>query len=431
MIQRNTLLYLLIVASFLSCKKNNEPDSPVVQILAPSGLSVYSVFDTILVKAHISDAVNLQSVAVSVDDSQQVQVLPAVTVPITSNNMTFICPYVINNIHLASGKYTIVVGANNGTNVTLGFRQIYINAAPTVREGIFAITRNSSGLHILKIDTNFNISPVYTLSGDYSSSDISSYYQQLYIGAADSGNINVLSSMPSVSLAWGITGYIAPNPCFTNVYSYADAVYISEYSGYIKYYNSSGVLESSITITSGYYPIKTSVWSNYLFAEEQSISSPARNFVLYNMPINQGFEQNSLPGPVVAMFGMDNNNLFVFGNQSSGGAYLQLFNISYNIFSSPVTLPTGNMLSATQINAQTYLMGFDNGIIYQYTYNPYSFAVCINGVTASRLQFDYADNEIIAASGENVYEYSYPSLKLFHTANTQDSVLNVLILYNK
>ncbi|HXP51605.1 MAG TPA: Ig-like domain-containing protein [Bacteroidia bacterium] len=427
---RNRFVIFLIISVFFSCKKSGNNGSPTVQITSPTGNPTYSVFDTIQVKAHVSDAVSLQSVTVYIVNSQNVPVLANATVPISGKDFSFTCPYVLGDIHLTSGAYTIVVRAYNGTNATLGYQKITINAAPTIRTGIYAVTRNSGGVHVLKIDTSFNVSTLYTQTGDYSSSDISSYYQQLYIGAADSGNVNTLA-MPGGSPSWGVVGIVSSSPCFTNIYSNGNSVYVSEYLGFIKYYNSSGALATVFNVTAGNYPIKTCSWSNYLFAEIKNIGSTTRNLVLYYSGSGTGFEQSVLPGPVVTMYGMDNNDLYVFGNKDSGGAYLQLFNISGNIFYSPITLPSAKLLSVTQIDAQTYLIGFDNGIIYKYTYNPNSIVPFINGVVASHLQFDIANNEVIASSGKYVSEYSYSSAALIHAANAQDSVLNLHVLYNK
>jgi hypothetical protein len=430
MIKRFTLLVTGIIFFCFSCKKDTSVGYPSVQIITPPTLSTYAVFDTVVIKANVSDASSLQSIVVYITNAQNIPVLPTANIHITGKSMSFTCYYPLNDLHLASGEYTIVVKAYNGTNVQYGFQQIYIDAVPTVRLGIYVITRNSSGVHVSKLDTNFNASVVYTQGGDYSASDINSYFQQLYISAADSGNFTVLS-MPSATTAWSMNGIVSPLPYFTNTYSYGDAVYISQYNGLIKYYNHLGTgLVSSAAATS-FCPIKTAVWNNYLFAEEKNIGSSTRNLVVYYAPSGAGYEQSSLSGPVVAMFGMDVNDLFVFGNQNSGGAYLQLFNIPGNIFYSPLTMPAANLLSVTQIDPQTYLLGFDNSIIYIYTYNPNGMTPFISGVSASHLQYDATDNELVVSSGKYVYEYNYSPVTLLYAANMQDSVLNVHLLFNK
>jgi hypothetical protein len=298
---RSKLLALIIVVGLFSCKKEGNVGSPTVQITAPIGKQSYNVFDTIVVKANVSDASSLQSVEIYIENSQNIPVTATANVTITGKQMSFTNYYVLNNIHLATGSYFLVVKASNGTNATYGYQAITINAAPTLRLGIYSITRNG-GVNVTKIDSTFNASKIYTQPGDYSSSDISSYYQQLYIAAADSGNLNAVT-MPLGGAQWGVMGIVSPSTYFTNVYSYGDAAYISEYLGFIKYYNAQGSLAESFKVTSGYYPIKTCIWDGYLFAEQKNIGALTRNLVLYYTGTATGYEQSVLPGPVVAMYG--------------------------------------------------------------------------------------------------------------------------------
>jgi hypothetical protein len=153
--------------------------------------------------------------------------------------------------------------------------------------------------------------------------------------------------------------------------------------------------------------------------------------VLYYTGTVTGFEQSVLPGPVTAMYGMTSNQLFVFGNKDTAGAYLQLFDVPGNIFYSPTTLPSGQLLSVAQIDSATYLMGFNNGTIYKYTYIPNGAVPFITGISASHLQYDNVNKQVIASSGSSVYAYSYTSQLLLHSVNLSDSVLNVHVLYNK
>lgn len=428
---RRYLIYLAIMVFVLfSCKKPENAGFPTVQITAPTGTATYTATDTITVKANVSDANSIRSIGIYIINSQGVTVTAVASVPVTSKQMSFTFYYPINNIHLTTGAYTLVVRVSNGTNATNGYQAITINAVPTVRLGIYAVTRGST-VTVTRLDSNYNASAIYNQTGDYSSSDINTYYQQLYVAAADSGNMNAIN-MPLGGQLWGATGLVGPQPYFTNVYSYGNAVFTSDYQGFIKYYNSQGNLAVSFKVSSGYYPIKTLVWDGYLFAEQKNVGALTRNLVLYNTNNNfLGFEQATLPGPLVAMYGQDNQHIFVFGNTDSGSAYLEQFSIPGNLFFSPTTLPNAKLLSVAQVDSATYLMGFNNGNIYEYTFNPNGAVIYISGVTASKLQYDYAEQRIIASSGNHIYEYGYYSKALLHSTTLADSVLNVHVLYNK
>jgi len=437
MIRKISLLLFCLVLSIYSCKKDTPPDYPSVQISAPYSLVTFNVPCTIQVTGHVSDSKTLTSVTIYIANSQNVAVEPTVQIPITSNNMNVSCLYQLNDIHLPGGEYYMTITASNGTNISSAFQQIYIDALPTKRTAIYAITRDATGVHAWGIDSVFQVSPAYSysVSGDYSSSDINSYYQQLYIAGHDSGNVNV-NVVPNVAPAWNIPGAITSSPYFTNVYCNNDAEFISYYnsaSPAVKCYNHLGVLQSIYNVATGYYPVKTYLWAGWLLTEEKSLSSSQENLVTFYESTTAGYEQAVLPGPIMAMYGQDNNDIFVFGNNSSGGAYMQLYNLTTNLFYSPVALPSGQLLSAAQVNANTYLLSFSRGAIYQYTYNPNSIVSYINGITASTVRYDSIDNQVITASGKtvNAYNYTISSATLVNSVTLSDSVRDVRILYNK
>ena len=434
------ILFFCLLSGIYSCTKDSPPDYPTVQITSPYSLAYFNVPCSIQVTGHISDSKTLTSVTVYIANSQNTPVEPTVSLPITSNSMNISLTYTLNDIHLASGQYYMTITASNGTNISSAFQQIYIDALPTKRIAVYAITRDATGVHAWGIDSVFKVSSAfsYTVSGDYSASDVNSYYQQLYIAAHDSGNVNVYS-VPTIASDWSINGAVSPAPYFTNVYCNNDAEFISYYNvanGYVKCYNHEGAIQSVYNSDAGYYPVKTYLWDGLFFVEEKSISlSGGENLVAFYAATTAGRQQSTITGPIVQMYGYDNNDIFIFGNNSSGGGYIKLYNIPSSTFYSPsFSLSSyGQLLSAAQINANTYLISFSNGTIYQYSYSPVSIAPYINGITASIVRYDSINNQVIAAAGNIVNEYNYGAgVGTFVTsAALSDSVRDLRILYNK
>jgi hypothetical protein len=440
--KRLSLFFFIFFLAICSCKKDTPAGYPSVQISAPYSLAVFNVPCTIQVTGHASDSKSLTSVTVYIANGQNIALESPIQIPVTSNSMNVSCSYQLNDIHLPSGQYYMTITASNGTNVSSAFQPIYIDAVPTKRVAIYAITRDATGVHAWGIDSVFKISPAfsYTVSGDYSSSDVNSYYQQLYIAGHDSGNVNVYS-VPMPSRDWAISGVPSTTPYFTNVYCNNDAEFVSYYAnnlanGYVKCYNHLGALQSVFNATTGYYPVKTYAWENFLFTEEKGISLSASEWLhIFYQSTSASYNQTSLPGPITAMYGYDNNDIFIFGNTGSGDGFIKLYNIPGNTFySPPFSLNTyGKLLSAAQINANTYLLGFSNGTIYQYTYNPVSIIPYINVIIASTIRYDSINNQVIIASGKtvNAYNYGIGSATLAASITISDSVRDLRILYNK
>ncbi len=432
------ILFFCLALGFCSCKKETPADYPSVQITSPYSLATFNVPGSIQVTGTVSDSKTLTSVNVYIANSQNLAVEQTIQVPVTSNNMNISLSYALNDIHMGSGSYYMTITASNGTNVASSFKQIFIDAVQTKREVVYAITRNAAGVHAWGIDSVFQVSPAYSFSvpGDYSSSDVNSYYQQLYIAAHDSGNVNIYG-VPNVSPEWNITGNPSPEPFFTNVYCNQDAEYVSFYgasNATVKCYNHAGIIQGVYNVTAGYYPIKTFISAGWLFAEEKSISSSLENLALFYAGTGGSYVQAGLPGPVTAIYAQDNNDVFVFGNNSTGGGYIKQYNIPGNTFYSPAfSLSSyGQLLSAAQINENTYLISFGNGTIYQYTYNPVSITPLINGISASTVRYDSISNQLLTASGKIVSEYTYSGLPaLINSVTLSDSVRDLRVLYNK
>jgi len=86
-----------------------------------------------------------------------------------------------------------------------------------------------------------------------------------------------------------------------------------------------------------------------------------------------------------------------------------------------------------QISSGSFLIGFNNGNVYQYTYNPSNFLSYISGVNASHIRYDAVNNQAVIASNNIVQEYNcgVSSGTLAYSATMTDSVLDVQILFNK
>jgi hypothetical protein len=157
--------------------------------------------------------------------------------------------------------------------------------------------------------------------------------------------------------------------------------------------------------------------------------------VLYYPQSGLGHQQAALPGPVVAMFGMDNDHIFVLGNLNTGLAYIVQYTISTNTFYSPYTLPNAKLLSAASLNNVEFLAGFNNGIINEYIYNPTLNTIqYISGVNATSMRYDAVNGQLVVAAGNLVQEYNCGATQGTFVASTiafSGNVLDVQILFNK
>ncbi|MGZ4078592.1 MAG: hypothetical protein ACXVED_10335 [Bacteroidia bacterium] len=425
-------LVVILITFLFSCKKDDDVTGPKVIFNNPIENQVFNVFGNVTVNASVTDETKIASLSVSlVDASQQ---LVHVTIPITvtsSPSMTFNMLYTLDNIHLESGVYYIMISASDGKNDTHAYQKINLVAVPKVLKKVYVTSKTSSiQTNLSAIDSTFTtIVPVHNFSGDYLASSVSSYYQQAYMCGNYTGNFSGIDLNGNVKFS--ISPFISSNPYFTGFYNDDKTNYVSRYDGYIKGYDYLGNIVYGATAISGFYSEHTCFNDSYLISEQQDKTSSAKMLVTY-FPTSS-FEKNcSLSQDVVAFCEKDVSNVFVFGN-SSGQGVIQLYDrINNNLWSPyPFPLATGTILSAVKIDADTYLIGHSNGTIYKYQYLSGSLTTYLAGYTAIQLKYDDLNSEIYVVEANKITTFDYTSAALHHSVNSAETILGINLLYNR
>jgi len=426
-------LLIVAVSFFDSCKKK-ETDmlGPIVTITAPAINQSFNVFDLITVHASLSDDTKITAVSVSIVNDQYTPVVTSVSVPVTSPTMTLNTTYYIDNIHLLSGTYYLLITATDGTNDSHAYQKIYINAVPKTLKKIFVTSStNSSQTNLSYIDSTFTtIVPYHNFSGDYISSSVSSYYQQAYMCGYYTGNFQGIT-LNNNAVKFTVTPLITSEPYFTGFYNDDMNNYVARYDGHIKGYDYLGNPIYSATATGSFYPTKFCFNNNYLIAEEIDKTSSAKKLATY-YPTGSPLQEVSITQDVVAFCEKDFENVFVFGNVSGLGI-IQLFNRTTNNLWSPYpySLGTGSILSALKIDDDTYLIGYSNGTILKYQYQNSSVTNYLTGYTAIQLKYDDVNNRIIVVEANRITAIDYPTAVLVKTINSSETILGVNLLYNR
>jgi hypothetical protein len=430
---RNTaraISFITLLTAFLcGCKKDEDTLAPIVNIISPYDNQSFEVSDTMAISAKVSDDVQLTAISVALVNENLVPVLPAISVQPQGKETEFTQPYWISDIHLLSGAYYVKVTASDGKNETNTYRKISLTASPRERKGFYLLSRNTGSTSVYFMDEAFSIAPKLTLSGDYSSSAINSYYQDLYTAGNYTGAINGID-LEAHSVKWSVMGVAGSAPDFVNVYNDGSYTYVSNYNGTIKGYDHNGIAKYTSTLSQNLYPVKVFRHADYIIAEERDITSPARNIVLYYASNGLGFQQTFLSQDIVEFYTKDADNIFMFGNNNGQGV-MEIYSISSNGAWQPHAMPAAKLLSAAQVDSNTYLLGFDNNTVYIYTYFNNSLLTWLTNVKATDMIYDDVRSEVIIAEDMKVSSYSYPSAGLINTAMHTDTIVDMHVLYDK
>jgi len=198
------LLVPVLLFHFSNCKKNENNSVPTIKLISPAQNSTYIVLDTIRIIADVSDYSQLKSINISIVNENLIPVTSPLFIQPKSNTYKIDLDYVIDNIHLSSGKYYILIIATNADNSKKEFINIFLSEIEKQFESLIVITKTDNNqLKINKISNDFKLQELFTTEGDYSASIINSFYRQLFISGRNITNLNVLN-IDDGQLEWSL-----------------------------------------------------------------------------------------------------------------------------------------------------------------------------------------------------------------------------------
>lgn len=427
-----TLLFFIIVMHALSCRKEKDEKGPDITFISPADNQSYMVYDHVAVKADIKDATKIVKVSVTLVDGNYIPMQESSDVPVTSPSMTANLSYQINNIHIESGLYYIMISASDGKNDSHQYRPVYITAVPRVlKKLIIAAKTSNSQTDMYEIDSVLSSKNLYhTFSGDYLGTSASSYFQQTFMCGNYSGSYTSMS-LKDNSVKFTIAPFISASPCFTAYYSEEKNNYVARYDETVRGYNNEGGISYNAQANSGYYVTKIGMNNGVMLAEEVSKSGGPRLLVsFFSTGVAQ--QQKIISQNISAFCEKDGHDVFVFGNIGGQGV-IQLYDRTTNNLWNPYpySLPTGSILSAVKINEDTYLIGLSDGTIYKYQYASSSITPFLPGYTALEIKYDAPANEIYIAEQNKVSSVNLFSGALVHTINCPENIVGMDLLYNR
>jgi hypothetical protein len=390
------------------------------------------VYDDVAVSADISDETKISSVSVTLVDVNHIPVHTSVSASVTSPSMTLNISYPLDNIHLESGQYALLITASDGKNDSHTYQPILITAVPKVLKKVFVATGTSAfQTSLYSIDSTFSSMSFYnSYSGDFIGTSASSYYQQVYLSGSYTGNFTGIS-LASNTVRFSVAPAISASPYFTGYYSEDKKNYLARYDETVKGYNQAGSIFYNATANSGYYVRKMTLNKGYLVAEEKSKTSSGKLIVSF-YSTGTPEQQVSISQDVVAFCEKDDHNVFVFGNDA-GQAVIQLYdrmnNSVWNPY--PYALPAGTLLSAVKIDPDTYLFSHSNGNIYKYQYLSGSITTYLSGYTALQLKYDELNNDVYIAETNLLTAVDYPSKTVMHSVPSAENIYDFSFLYNR
>lgn len=424
----------LVCSLLFSCKKDEDTQPPVITITSPVENQPFSVLTTISVAATVTDNTMLKTVTVQLLDQQDNFAMESYAVPAAAASVPVNLIYYLNNIHLETGYYHLRITASDGTNTSRAYVTVFLNAVPKVISKLLVTTTPvSTQTSVFELDTNYTgLSAFHVFSGDHLAGSASSYYQQFVNCGEYSGAFSSIHT-DDHSIAFTNPAVLSVSPYFTGYLGTEQTCFVAYYNGNVRGFGLDGSIVYNATSNAGYFVRHFCFNDNHLLAEEKQQSGGSANLLVSFYTSGIAYQQTPLAQDVVQFCEMDPTHVVVFGN-TAGQATIQLFDRTANNLWNPYpyALPPGKILSAVQLDSNTYLLGHSNGSIYLYNYTFASVTVFLSGYTAKQMIVDPVHNELIVVGTHQITSFSLSGPSLHRNINLPaDSVARIDVLYNR
>lgn len=421
--------FLFIIAGFLfflaSCEKVSDGTAPVVEFYGPPANTEVLAGDTIRVIAGIGDDKMLNSVQLSLVNSQLVNLTtPSIFYP-SGNTYTLDHLYPINNTNLTEGSYELLIIADDGFNRTRRFRTIRItNTDQEVNAFILVKKLNSEVSRVevltpsLNIDTVFNIQQRYSLSGVNSKFGLFYYAKQ---SPAFLTAYNTFDYKPEWDRQAGL-------PYSEFVYQESsEYFYISTGNGNIFGYDGEGSNVFQTDALEDYIPETFHAFDDFLIASQEMRNGPLSFIVIYYL--STGFEKNRINiSEEIAGISSSGNLFYIFMNDGLNGLVKSL-NPEELIYTEERRLNGVYFRQVTRIDDNTFLISTDDGI---YEYNRYLNRFTeYSDIEADFTRYEPFSDRLFIVSGDDVKVLDYSAGNEIGEIGSADEVLDLHILYNK
>ena len=422
---------LLLPLFFVSCRRDGGGTEPSVEFLSPANGAQYDIFDSIHVYVKMSDDHGLANLKFRLVDMNMSPVMPVIEQAISGGSYETSFDFPITNIRITTGNYyfyadvTDVDGNRRSIN-----RIVQITEIPRELKGFFASTIPAANtLKIYKADTSWTASSWNQITSDFTDMAVSNYWQHVYISGDISGPLSAFSingetpgwsqnAFPSSAKYWGGLS-IADRRLLVSVRGQSQVRSLDETGaqGFVAYADN------------GYFPESQIQVANRIFIEEKEISTQSGRMVVFSSS-GGSIQETNMSVDAMLMAPKDNDNIYVVGN-GAGQGHLLIYDVAANGFWEPITLPTGLVTAATQIDSTTLLIAMDNGNLYRFTYSPVGLLTWASGINSTQLRYDPVNDELYSAEGMNVKVYSYNPFVLQHTVTFAETVRDLELWYNR
>ena len=424
-------VFFIIFFIFISCKKeNNDTLPPTISVFSPIENSTFNFGDAINIKARVEDNNKLESISIWLMDNENITVSSQITIANPAKLQDVNVDLIIDNKFIESGIHYLNIRAFDGENTKTVNIPIYINGIPKKFMGLIILCKNNNNTNVIQLDTNIQFKQLITLNGDYSSSDISSKYQLLFVAGSKTGSFNGIN-LTSNEINWSIPNQSSEqNAWFYKVYFNNSTIYVSSHNNSISAYNINGNRIKIYLLPQNTISYSCYLSGNKFFAGTTTTNGSVKQLFQYylssgSLVTNHNFNYNIIDWAL-----LDDNKIYIFANDNNQGIVFS-YDFIYNNYTQLHLVNGEKIVSVDKIAAKEFLI-LTNNKVYNYNNNSANslseIATTING---KKIIFDPLLQRFFVVKNLEILNYSFPEANLQGTYLMTDSIYNAHLYYNR
>lgn len=427
------LLFSIFLIIISGCKKTEEDQtSPVIECSSPIPNQQFKVGDTIWVSATISDDENIESIKVSLYDADKnCEMIHSVVYRDNGKEKQIACEMVLDNAGMDNGTYYLGITASDGVNSKNYYVPVSVNGLPRKLWGIlYVCTPTTNSVEVRRIDTLMQDSILVSLSGDFSSSELSSKYQKLFIAGAQTGNLQAID-LPGKTISWSVINQSNNGlPWFYGLYFSNNFLYAATQDGFISGYTANGMRIKVYTLPTSWHGVEFIEAGGRFIAQVEDVATRYPQIAQFYSGSASFISQREVQFKAVKFYPYNSDKILTFANLDGVGRIYE-FNFLPHSFNEVAEIPNQQIIDVVQLSAEKYLV-LTNQQVYVYDHSQSIGLMTLNAASGGKqLLYDTISNCYFVVKSLQIDRYSFPNGALLNSISVVQPISKAHLYYNR
>jgi len=427
------LLLVFISIGMISCHKDGQIIYPEINIIEPVKSKSYDVFDTIRIIFRVEYPAPQVYLKINLQNENFTPVHSPLVIENFETGKDTELLYFLDNIHLETNTYYLAFQVSDQGQTTTEYRAVFIHEAPRQLQNVVLIMENNSqSIRMVLLNPQLNIQKEKIISGDYGSSDISSWHQFIFVSGKYSGDL-VAYDADKLEQEWVVPIIQNPPHSYFTYLKYADNyLFTGFYNGATIGYNMTGQAGFSSMVTSGFYS-KMIFFSNPYLISFSAQANGSGHFPgdRYAFPSGGLLSTFALYFDPVGCVSFEGGSLMIFGNDAQNHVDVAMLYPDDGFLGEPYQpfeMPGQTIYSIAEKGNGLIFLGLDSGI-WLYNYQQ-TMGLHAELSMVSSLEYDEISSLLYAIDGNTLFVVDETGAVIARY-QFENTIENVHLLYNK